>query len=122
MVNDLNGSSEVAEAIRQAGGDAHAVPGSVEEGEKIVEEAIAKYGRLDIVVNNAGFVRDKSITNMTDDLWDAIISVHLQGMFRVTKAAWPYLVNQCYGRILNVSSTSGMYGNFGQSNYSTAVC
>ncbi|OQV01357.1 hypothetical protein CLAIMM_06733 isoform 2 [Cladophialophora immunda] len=122
IVNDLKGSEEVAEAIRQVGGDAHAVPGSVEEGERIVEVAIAKYGRLDIVVNNAGFVRDKSIANMTDDLWDAIIAVHLKGMFRVTKAAWPYMVKQCYGRILNVSSTSGMYGNFGQSNYSTAKC
>lgn len=112
----------MAAAIRQTGGDAHAVPGSVEEGEKIVEDTIAKYGSLDIVVNNAGFVRDKSIANMTDDLWDAIITVHLKGMFRVTKAAWPYMVKQGYGKILNVSSTSGMYGNFGQSNYSTAVC
>ena len=94
---------------------------SVEEGEKAVAETINKYGRIDIVVNNAGFVRDKSIGNMTDDLWDSIMAVHLKGTFRVTKAAWPHMVRQGYGRVVNVSSTSGIYGNFGQANYSTAV-
>jgi hypothetical protein len=94
---------------------------SVEEGEKAVAETIAKCGRIDIVINNAGFVRDKSIGNMTDDLWDSITAVHLKGTFAVTKAAWPHMVKQGYGRIVNVSSTSGIYGNFGQANYSTAV-
>jgi multifunctional beta-oxidation protein len=121
MLNDLKEPASVADEIRHAGGIAHMVTCSVEEGEKIVAETIYKFGRVDIVVNNAGFVRDKSIANMTDDLWDSIMAVHLKGMFRITKAAWPYLLKQAYGRIINVSSTSGIYGNFGQSNYSTAV-
>ena len=94
---------------------------SVEDGEKAVAETIKRYGRIDIVVNNAGFVRDKSIGNMTDELWDTIIAVHLKGTFRVTRAAWSHMVQQGYGRIVNVSSTSGIYGSFGQANYSTAV-
>lgn len=111
----------MANEIQAAGGETHMVTCSVEEGEKIVDSAIKRFGRLDIIVNNAGFVRDKSIANMTDELWNSIMAVHLKGMFRVTKAAWPHLVKQGYGRIINVSSTSGIYGNFGQSNYSTAV-
>jgi multifunctional beta-oxidation protein len=72
-------------------------------------------------VNNAGFVRDKSIANMTDELWDAIMDVHLTALYKVTKAAWPHFIRQGYGRVVNISSTSGIYGNFGQSNYSLAV-
>ncbi|KAJ9608804.1 hypothetical protein H2200_006575 [Cladophialophora chaetospira] len=122
VLNDLKEPALVAEEIRRDGGECHMVTCSVEEGEKAVAETMRKYGRIDIVVNNAGFVRDKSIANMTDDLWDSIMAVHLKGTFRVTKAAWSHMVKQRYGRIVNVSSTSGIYGNFGQANYSTAKC
>ncbi len=113
--------SSVVSEIRNDGGEAHAVIHSVSEGEKIVAETVQAYGRIDVVVNNAGFVRDKSIANMTDDLWDAIMEVHLTGLYKVTKAAWPHFIRQGYGRVVNISSTSGIYGNFGQSNYSLAV-
>ena len=113
--------SSVVSEIKDAGGEAHAVIHSVSEGEKIVAETVQTYGRIDVVVNNAGFVRDKSIANMTDDLWDAIMEVHLNGLYKVTKAAWPHFIRQGYGRVVNISSTSGIYGNFGQSNYSLAV-
>ncbi|KIX07897.1 uncharacterized protein Z518_02551 [Rhinocladiella mackenziei CBS 650.93] len=99
VLNDLKAPTSVANEIRQSNGDAHTVTCSVEEGENIVAETINAYGRVDIVVNNADFVRDKSIGNMTDDLWDSITAVHLKGTFRVTRAAWPHLVKQGYGRI-----------------------
>ena len=113
--------SSVVSEIRNAGGEAHAAIHSVSEGEKIVSETVQAYGRIDVVVNNAGFVRDKSIANMTNDMWDAIMEVHLNGLYKVTKAAWPHFIRQGYGRVVNISSTSGIYGNFGQSNYSLAV-
>lgn len=121
ILNDLKDPSSVAAEIRRSGGEAYTVTCSVSEGFKIVAEAIQAYGRIDVLVNNAGFVRDKSIANMNDDLWDSIMDVHLNGMFQVTKAAWQYLVQQGYGRVINISSTSGIYGNFGQSNYALAV-
>lgn len=121
VVNDLKDPSSVAEEIRKAGGKAHTVVCSVSEGEKIVAETIRQCGRIDVVVNNAGFVRDKSIANMTDALWNSIMEVHLDGLYKITKAAWPHFVRQSYGRVVNIASTSGIYGNFGQSNYSLAV-
>jgi multifunctional beta-oxidation protein len=121
VLNDIKEPLSVAEDIRKAGGVCHVVVCSVEQGERAVAETVKEYGTIDIVVNNAGFVRDKSIGNMTDELWDSIIAVHLKGAFAVTRAAWPHMLKQRYGRIVNVSSTSGIYGNFGQANYSTAV-
>ncbi|KAK5054520.1 hypothetical protein LTR84_001411 [Exophiala bonariae] len=121
VLNDVKNPSSVAAEIRNAGGTAHTVIHSVTEGEKIVADAFDKFGRLDVVVNNAGFVRDKTIANMTDSLWDTIMDVHLRGTYRITKAAWPHFVRQGYGRVVNITSTSGIYGNFGQSNYSLAV-
>ena len=111
----------VAKEIRSLGGLCDIVMGSVEYGAAIVSTVLEKVGSLDIIVNNAGFVRDKSIGNMTDKLWDSVMAVHLKGVFSITKAAWPHLQKQGYGRIVNVSSTSGIYGSFGQSNYATAV-
>ncbi|KEF61024.1 uncharacterized protein A1O9_02588 [Exophiala aquamarina CBS 119918] len=122
ILNDLKEPSSVAAEIRSTGGEAHTVTCSVSEGSRIVAEAIQAYGRLDVIVNNAGIVQDKSIANMTDDLWDSILDVHLNGMFKVTKAAWEHFIRQGYGRVINISSTSGIYGNFGQSNYSLAKC
>ena len=121
VLNDVNDLSKVAKEIKEAGGETYSEICSVEDADKIVGTAIQHCGRIDIVVNNAGFVRDKSIGNMTDTLWDSIMAVHLKGTFRVTRAVWPYMVKHRYGRIINVSSTSGIYGNFGQANYSTAV-
>lgn len=121
VVNDRADPTPVVQHIRRSGGTAIGVMASVEDGDVIVHAAIKNFGRLDILINNAGFVRDKSFVNMTDDLWDSIIAVHLNGTYQMTKAAWPYFVRQKYGRIINTTSTSGIYGNFGQTNYATAV-
>ncbi|RKP24368.1 hypothetical protein SYNPS1DRAFT_17312 [Syncephalis pseudoplumigaleata] len=131
VVNDLGGSAAgsgndqraadvVVEEIRRAGGKAVANYDSVEEGEKVVQTAIQAFGRVDILVNNAGILRDKSFLRMTDTDWDLVQRVHLRGTYKVTRAAWPYFVKQKYGRIVNTSSAVGLYGNFGQANYSAA--
>lgn len=131
VVNDLGGSihgdgnnSKVAdivvEEIRKNGGKAIANYDNVLNGNKIVETAIDTFGRIDIVVNNAGILRDKSFQKMTDNDWDHIHDVHLKGSMRTTKAAWPYFCKQNFGRIILTSSHSGLYGNFGQANYSAA--
>jgi len=130
VVNDLgtgaggSGSSSapadavVAEIVK-AGGQAVANYDSVEDGAKIVKTAIDKFGRVDIVVNNAGILRDVSFKKMTDNDWDLIYRVHLKGAYAVTHAAWPYFLKQEYGRIVNISSPAGLFGNHGQVNYST---
>lgn len=83
--------------------------------------AIDNFGRVDILINNAGILRDKAFHNMTEKQWDDIVNCHLRGTYACTKAAYPHMVKQRYGRIVNTSSTSGIYGNFGQANYATAV-
>lgn len=83
--------------------------------------AIDCFGRIDILVNNAGILRDKAFINMTERQWDDIINVHLRGTYACTKAAYPYMLKQKYGRIINTTSTSGVYGNYGQTNYAMAV-
>ncbi|EXX76763.1 bifunctional hydroxyacyl-CoA dehydrogenase/enoyl-CoA hydratase FOX2 [Rhizophagus irregularis DAOM 197198w] len=131
VVNDLGVSThgqgstssaadKVVEEIRQAGGKAVANYDSVENGDKVVDTAIKAFGRVDIIINNAGILRDKSFARMTDQDWDLVQKVHLRGTYKVTKAAWPYLTKQKYGRIINTASSVGLYGNFGQANYSTA--
>eukprot|EP00931_Biecheleriopsis_adriatica_P064693 TRINITY_DN39425_c0_g1_i1.p1 TRINITY_DN39425_c0_g1~~TRINITY_DN39425_c0_g1_i1.p1 ORF type:complete len:317 (+),score=81.90 TRINITY_DN39425_c0_g1_i1:61-1011(+) len=129
VVNDLGGSTQgsgsstaaadtVVAEITQAGGEAVASYDSVVDGEKIVQLAIDKYGRVDILINNAGILRDASFRKMSDKDWDLVYQVHLKGMYKVTRAAWPYMEKSSYGRIVNVSSPAGLYGNFGQANYS----
>ena len=128
VVNDLGvsttgeGSSRAADVvvneIKAFGGKAAANYDSVEEGEKLVETAIKAFGRIDIVVNNAGILRDKSFSRMTDDDWKLVHRVHLRGTYKVTKAAWPHFLKQKYGRVINTASAVGLYGNFGQANYS----
>jgi multifunctional beta-oxidation protein len=86
-----------------------------------VVAAIDNFGRVDLLVNNAGILRDKAFVNMTEKQWDEIINVHLRGTYSCTKAAYPYMLKQKYGRIVNTTSTSGVYGNYGQANYATAV-
>lgn len=121
VVNDLANPDTVVEEIKKMGGKAVGVKASSEEGDKVVKGAIDAFGRLDIIINNAGILRDKAFTNMDDNLWDPVLNVHLRSTYKITKAAWPYLLKQKYGRIVNTTSTSGIYGNFGQANYSAAV-
>ena len=104
----------VVQEIKAAGGEATANYGSVEDGAALVQTAIDAYGRIDIIVNNAGILRDVSFQKMSDGDWDVVQAVHARGAFSVCRAAWPFMREQKYGRIINVTSTSGMYGNFGQ--------
>ncbi len=131
VVNDLGGSAtgggkssaaadKVVAEIKAAGGEAVANYDSVEDGDKIVQCALDSFGRIDIVVNNAGILRDTSFHKMSAEDWDLIMRVHVQGAFKVTHAAWPRLREQGYGRVLFTSSAAGIYGNFGQANYSAA--
>ncbi|KAF2670442.1 multifunctional beta-oxidation protein-like protein [Microthyrium microscopicum] len=122
VVNDLKGAEDVAAGIKADGGEAVAIVMSVEKGEEVVKAVLDAYGRIDIIVNNAGILRDKAFQNMTDDLWNPVLNVHLRGTYKVTKAAWPHMIKQQYGRIVNITSTSGIYGNFGQANYAAAKC
>lgn len=121
MVNDLVNPDDVVQEIRKNGGKAIGNKASAEDGDAVVKATIEAYGRVDIVINNAGILRDKAFNNMEDKAWDQVIAVHLRGTYKVTKAAWPYFLKQNYGRIVNTTSTSGIYGNFGQANYATAV-
>jgi NAD(P)-dependent dehydrogenase (short-subunit alcohol dehydrogenase family)/putative sterol carrier protein len=127
VVNDLglqNGVSTAAlavvEEIKKAGGKAIANFDSVENGEGIIKAAVDAFGRVDIVINNAGILRDTSFRKMNKDQWDMIRKIHLDGAYSVTKAAWNLMLDQGFGRIINTASSSGLYGNFGQVNYSMA--
>lgn len=131
VVNDLGGSTQgeganssaadlVVEEIRQAGGTAIANHDSVTDGDRIVQQALDTYGRIDVVVNNAGILRDKTFHKMDDADWDLVYRVHVEGAYKVTRAAWPHMREQNYGRVIFTASTSGIYGNFGQSNYGMA--
>lgn len=118
--NNSNAADSVVKEIEAMGGQAVASYDSVENGEAIIQTAIDNFDRVDIVVNNAGILRDSSFTKMTDDDWDKIYRVHVLGAYKVTKAAWPHMQAQQYGRIINTTSAAGLYGNFGQANYATA--
>ena len=134
VVNDYGGSEagsggetkpadEVVAEIGQAGGEAVANYDSVASmagGKSIVDTAVKAWGRIDIVVNNAGILRDRMIFNMSEEEWDAVINTHLKGSFAVTRAAAPLMREQKWGRIINMTSTSGLVGNAGQANYAAA--
>lgn len=135
VVNDLGGSldgsgegsrvaDQVVKEIEDAGGRAVADFGSVtdaDEAQKLVDTAVSEFGKLDILINNAGILRDKSFRKMSEDLWDPVIAVHLKGTYHPTKAAYTRMLEQGGGgRIIMTSSTSGLIGNFGQTNYGAA--
>ena len=131
VVNDLGvstdgrgSSSAAADAvvaeIRALGGEAVADHHSVTEGEKIVATALQAFGTVDILINNAGILRDTSFHKMTEEQWDLIQDVHVKGAFRLTHAVWPIMRDKGYGRIVMTASGAGIFGNFGQCNYSTA--
>ncbi|MBQ14951.1 MAG: SDR family NAD(P)-dependent oxidoreductase [Gammaproteobacteria bacterium] len=134
VVNDLGGAVDgsggsaaaaelVAEEICQGGGIAVANGASVTDlaaVETMVADTLSEWGRIDILVNNAGILRDKTFAKMELDNWHAVIDVHLTGSVNTTKTVWPIMVEQNYGRIVMTTSTSGLFGNFGQSNYGAA--
>ena len=134
VVNDLGGAIDgsgsdagaaqrVVDEIRAAGGEAVPDTNSVataEGGEAIVRSAVDAFGKVDIVINNAGILRDKTFHNMDADLLDPVLDVHLKGAFNVTKPAWILMREQKYGRIVSTSSAAGIFGNFGQTNYGAA--
>ncbi|MBN1382676.1 MAG: SDR family oxidoreductase [Deltaproteobacteria bacterium] len=134
IVNDLGGkldgtgsgtsaADQVVAEIKAAGGEAVANYDSVstmEGGRNIVKTAVDKYGKVDILINNAGILRDKSFLKMTEQDWDQVMAVHLRGAFCVTQPAAAVMKENSYGRIVLTASTSGIYGNFGQANYGAA--
>ena len=106
--------------IKAAGGKAVANYDSVENGDRIIETAIKNFGRIDVLLNNAGILRDVSFKNMKDEDWDLIMKVHVKGAYKCARAAWPYFRKQKYGRVINTASAAGLFGSFGQCNYSAA--
>ncbi len=133
VVNDLGGdrdgsgsssvAQQVADEIIALGGEAIASTANVTD-EKQVEEmvaaALAQWGRVDVLVNNAGILRDKSFAKMDMSDWRSVVDVHLNGSAYCSRAVWPAMREQGYGRIVMTTSTSGIYGNFGQANYGAA--
>jgi NAD(P)-dependent dehydrogenase (short-subunit alcohol dehydrogenase family) len=116
-------ADQVVAEITAAGGTAvanHDTVATAEGGEGIVKTALDTYGRIDILVNNAGILRDRMIFNMAEEEWDAVIAVHLKGHFNTTKPAATVMRQQRYGRIINFTSESGLWGNAGQANYGAA--
>jgi len=134
VINDLGGSRDgigsnpsaadlVVEEIRALGGEAVpnydnvAIP---EGGEHIVQTAIDAFGKIDILINNAGILLDSTFVKMDEKKWDVLVDVHLKGTFCVTKPAFLHMVKQSYGRIIMTTSGSALFGNFGQTNYASA--
>ena len=131
VVNDLGGSAfgdgadkaaadVVVDEIKASGGEAVANYDSVTDGDKIIQTAMDSFGKIDVVINNAGILRDKTFHKMEERDWDLIYDVHVRGAFKVSHAAWPYMRDQNYGRMIFTASAAGIYGNFGQTNYAMA--
>ena len=135
VVNDLGGAvdgsgdgalspaEQVVAEIKAAGGEAVADGNNVankDSAAAIIKTAMDNYGRVDILINNAGILRDKSFNNMTPELFDPVMAVHLNGTVWTTQAAWGIMREQKFGRIINTSSAAGLFGNFGQTNYGAA--
>lgn len=123
VVNDLGNADAVVDEITAAGGEAIANAADVSDVEAaaaMIGAAVQQWGRIDILINNAGILRDKSFAKMDLADFRKVVDVHLMGSVNCTKAAWPHMVDQGYGRVLMTTSASGIYGNFGQSNYGAA--
>ena len=123
VVNDLNSAQAVADEIVAAGGEAMTDTGSVsdvQQVEAMVAAAMRRWGRIDILVNNAGILRDKTFAKMDLADFRAVVEVHLMGAVHCTKAVWEIMRARNYGRIVMTTSSSGLFGNFGQSNYGAA--
>lgn len=125
VVNDMSqvGVDAVVAEIVAVGGEALPAVCSVTDREAVaamIETTVDQWGSIDIVVNNAGILRDRTFAKMDLDDFEAVIDVHLMGSVIVTKAAWPHMRAKGYGRVIFTTSSSGLYGNFGQSNYSAA--
>ncbi len=134
VVNDLGGdphgqgenrsaAQKVVDEIKAAGGEATPNYNSVADydgGFNMVKTAIDAYGRLDVVICNAGILRDVAFHNMSEEDWDKVFAVHIKGSFTVLRAAWPVFRQQSYGRVILTTSSSGIYGQFGQANYGAA--
>lgn len=121
--SDLGPAQEMVERIRAEGGDAVANGDSVADAvgaRRIVQTALDAFGRIDVVINNAGIVRDRMFYRMSDEEWDAVIKVHLYGSFHVARAAAPYFKDQNGGAYVHLTSTSGLIGGIGQANYGAA--
>jgi NAD(P)-dependent dehydrogenase (short-subunit alcohol dehydrogenase family) len=120
----LNSTTEddsgACRAINDAGGTAVHFPGRVEDSATLVERVVSELGRIDGIVHNAGYLQDKTLRKMTDEQWDLVLDVHLKTSFQLVRAAWPHFEAQGGGRIVLLSSSAGLYGNFGQSNYASA--
>lgn len=108
----------MVDEIKKAGGKAVANYDSVENGEAIIDTAIKAFGRIDVLINNAGILRDISFKNMKDSDWDLIMKVHVRGAYKCARAAWPHFRKQKYGRLISTASAAGLFGSFGQCNYS----
>lgn len=121
VVNDLLNPGVVVREIERLGGKAVACKASAFNGKVVIDAAIEAFGRIDVLINNAGIIRDKAFHNMNDKQWRDVVDVHLHGTYQCIKSAFPFMVEQKYGRIINTTSVSGLYGSFGQANYSAAV-
>lgn len=123
VVNDLNNATSVVDEIKDAGGEAIANDANVVDYgqvEAMVKQAMDAWGRVDILINNAGILRDKTFHKMTIEDFHLVVDVHLMGSANCTKAVWEIMREQSYGRIIFTTSSTGLYGNFGQANYGAA--
>ena len=121
--SDTDPATQVVKEIEAGGGGAVANYGDVskwDQAEGIIADAVKNFGSIDILVNNAGILRDKSLLKMEEDDFDAVIAVHLKGTFLCTRHAAPIMKEKGFGRIVNIVSSAGLRGNFGQTNYSAA--
>jgi 3-hydroxyacyl-CoA dehydrogenase/3a,7a,12a-trihydroxy-5b-cholest-24-enoyl-CoA hydratase len=108
------------ESLESSDGEVLGIAAPVEEGERIIEFALSEFPKVDAVINNAGFVQDAKFKNMSLDQWDAVYRNHLEASFRIVKAIWPHFLENGGGKLLLTSSSAGIFGNFGQANYSAA--
>ena len=125
VVNDINleSAQTTAKEIQDLGGQAVANSSDVskwDEGKEIMETAVRTWGRIDVLVNNAAILKDRTLLKMTEEEWDSVVDICLKGTFICSHFAAPYMREQKWGRIINVTSASGLKGSFGQSNYAAA--